>query len=54
MQNMRNIYIAIAVLVLIYDVKSGWERSIAEAERLIADGGGAPASTNAWATALLA
>jgi hypothetical protein len=44
----------IVIIKRSYDVKSGWERAIAEAESLVVDRGGAPASTNAWATELLA
>jgi hypothetical protein len=45
----------IAIIKRSYDVKFGWERAIAEAERLVdAGGGGSPAATNALATELLA
>ena len=44
----------IAIIKRSYDVKFGWERAIAEAQRLVGPGGDASPSANASATELLA
>lgn len=44
----------IAIIKRSYDVKFGWERAIAEAERLVGAGGRAPASGDTLASELLA